>query len=94
RFGGDEFVVVLPGTDAAGALRFAERARSYFASVPFVFGTVAVRASLSAGVASWPEVQAATGTELIACADAALYVAKQEGRDRACIAPAEGAVSC
>jgi diguanylate cyclase (GGDEF)-like protein len=88
RFGGDEFVVVLPGTGAAGALRFAERARTEFAAIPFVFGGTAVRASLSAGIASWPETYVTTADELIACADAALYQAKQHGRDRVHLAGA------
>jgi two-component system cell cycle response regulator len=84
RFGGDEFVVVLPGTGHAGATRFAERARTEFGQIPFVFGGTAVRASLSAGIATWPEVHALTIDELIACADAALYRAKQQGRDQVC----------
>jgi two-component system, cell cycle response regulator len=87
RYGGDEFVVVLPTANAAGALRFAERARAHISSIPFVFGDYAVRATLSAGVASWPDVEVAGAQELIACADAALYNAKQQGRDRVCQAP-------
>jgi diguanylate cyclase (GGDEF)-like protein len=82
RYGGDEFVVVLPQTPAAGALRFAERARSYFCAVPFSFGGATVQATLSVGVATWPEVDAQGADELISSADAALYLAKQGGRDR------------
>ncbi len=88
RFGGDEFLVVLPGAGAGGALRFAERAREHLSSVPFVFGEMKVAASLSAGVACWPGVEAASAEDLIASADAALYRAKQEGRDRICLASA------
>ena len=91
RFGGDEFVVVLPGTGVAGALRFAERTRNELNSIPFVFGGSAVRASLSAGIASWPESLVDGAEELIAHADAALYQAKQRGRDRVCMAGAAAA---
>jgi two-component system cell cycle response regulator len=90
RLGGDEFVVVLPGTSSAGATRFAERARSEFAQIPFVFSGGAFHASLSAGVASWPDCHADTMDELIARADAALYQAKQHGRDRVCLSGAVG----
>ncbi len=86
RYGGDEFVVVLPHTPSAGAQRFAERARAYFASLVFTFGEVPIRATLSAGIATWPDVDARSPEELISAADAALYLVKQEGRDGVCAA--------
>ncbi|MBA4157870.1 MAG: diguanylate cyclase [Gemmatimonadetes bacterium] len=81
RYGGDEFVVVLPNTGPEGALRFAERARDYLAAVTFVFGETSTRTSLSAGVASWPAAHIETVEDLIECADVALYQAKKAGRD-------------
>ena len=91
RYGGDEFVVVLPGTGSAGASAFADRARAHFSSIPFLFGETAVQASLSAGVASWPEAEVATAEELISLADTALYQAKQGGRNRTSVAPVAAA---
>ncbi|HEX2188036.1 MAG TPA: diguanylate cyclase, partial [Longimicrobiaceae bacterium] len=50
--------------------------------VSFAFGGAPVRATLSVGVATWPEVEVQGAEELISSADAALYMAKQGGRDR------------
>ena len=83
RYGGDEFLVVLPETGEEGAMRFAERARDFLTSVPFAFGGEVVRVSLSAGTATWtPGEPDPEGPEpLIERADAALYRAKAAGRD-------------
>lgn len=89
RYGGDEFIVVLPDTTAAGASAFAERVRAHFLDLPFNFGDRTVRTSLSAGVASWPEAEVSTAEELISLADAAMYQAKQQGRNRTCITTQE-----
>ncbi|WP_018775960.1 sensor domain-containing diguanylate cyclase [Arthrobacter sp. 131MFCol6.1] len=76
RFGGEEFVWLLPETDGAEALRAAERAREAIASEPF--GDVGFL-TISAGVCE--QSDAAAGS-LLDCADRALYEAKNGGRNR------------
>ncbi|MFF2032130.1 diguanylate cyclase [Arthrobacter sp. NPDC058192] len=76
RFGGEEFVWLLPETDGAEALRAAERAREAIASEPF--GEVGFL-TISAGVC---EQSDATAGSLLDCADRALYEAKNAGRNR------------
>lgn len=84
RYGGDEFIVLLPHTDREGAIAFAERARSHLASLPFVHKGQSIRVTLSAGVATWKTfdtVELNKPDDLIARADAALYAAKSSGRN-------------
>ncbi|MGO4121027.1 sensor domain-containing diguanylate cyclase [Arthrobacter sp. YAF16] len=76
RFGGEEFVWLLPGTDGAEALLAAERARKAIESEPF--GEVG-SLTVSAGVC---ELRDAGSHSLLACADRALYAAKHAGRNR------------
>jgi diguanylate cyclase (GGDEF)-like protein len=80
RLGGEEFAVLLPGTDAAGAGALAESLRDATVdlAVPTESGDVRVTASF--GVASIP--QAHTSEELLATADLALYDAKRQGKNR------------
>ena len=78
RYGGEEFLVLLPGSDRDGALATAERLREAIAAVR-VRDDGIVTASL--GVAVMPE-DAGEGAELLRCADRALYAAKRAGRDR------------
>jgi diguanylate cyclase (GGDEF)-like protein len=92
RYGGEEFAVILPHTSLEGAIRLAERIRQAVAESPVPLpegGEVHVTTSL--GVAAVP-VDATTQIEAIAAADAALYRAKQSGKNRlAAGGPAEGA---
>jgi diguanylate cyclase (GGDEF)-like protein len=81
RFGGEEFVVLLPGIDPDGAFTLAERLRSEVSA-----GVQAVPITLSAGVACYPD-HAMSIDELIGQADAALYQAKRSGRDRSVLCP-------
>jgi diguanylate cyclase (GGDEF)-like protein len=81
RWGGEEFALILPDTDAEGALHLAERARAAIAEATTATdGGEAVTITASFGVATFPETTGAT--ELIRAADSALYSAKRAGRNR------------
>ncbi|MBW8484201.1 sensor domain-containing diguanylate cyclase [Actinomadura parmotrematis] len=84
RFGGEEFVVLLPGADTVEACRVAERLRGRVRrlAVPAEDGTVGV--TISVGVALF-RMHGGDLIELLAAADLALYRAKQSGRDRVCL---------
>lgn len=86
RFGGEEFLLVLPDTTIEGARRVAENLRARFARTPVLCSRGAVRFTASLGVA-----QAAPGeadvNALLGRADAALYAAKAAGRNRVCAQP-------
>jgi diguanylate cyclase (GGDEF)-like protein len=79
RFGGEEFVAILPGT-LADAAAVAERVRAAFAAAGAGLDGRQIAATVSAGVACGSPL--ATVEALIARADAALYCAKMNGRDR------------
>jgi diguanylate cyclase (GGDEF)-like protein len=82
RMGGEEFIVLLPDTDRAGALAVAEKLRSAICQLPLqVLGEV-IPVTASIGVSGVKQVQRASIDGLYAAADQALYVAKQSGRDR------------
>ncbi|MFA5092818.1 MAG: GGDEF domain-containing protein, partial [Candidatus Omnitrophota bacterium] len=77
RYGGEEFVVVMPNTSKAVAVTVAERLRVQFC--------LYLPASVSIGVASIPD-DATDSETLISKADAALYQAKQTGKNKWCAA--------
>jgi diguanylate cyclase (GGDEF)-like protein len=81
RYGGEEFAIVMPETDAAGALVIAERIREKVAGAIFSSGAGTLRATISVGVATIPD-DAQTKARLVELADAALYRAKRGGRNR------------
>jgi diguanylate cyclase (GGDEF)-like protein len=81
RYGGEEFLVVLPGCDLAQASQVAERMRQAVAAEPVDAGGVEIPVTVSLGAAS--AVQPGTDTfALIKAADDALYRAKANGRNR------------
>jgi two-component system cell cycle response regulator len=78
RWGGDEFVALLPDTDEAGALRAAERLRAAVRTTPIEFAGIVLDVTVSVGWAHW---SGDTPDDLLARADKALYVAKDAGRN-------------
>jgi diguanylate cyclase (GGDEF)-like protein len=81
RWGGEEFLLVLPGTDADGAVQLAQRVRDYLEDRTLLTPEgVPVRVTASFGVA---EAQGESEpAELVAAADSALYEAKRLGKNR------------
>ena len=86
RFGGEEFSLLLPQTRAVDAFRFAERVRSNIAGLSIIApgstGGERVQVTVSIGVAALDSGSKRELSELVAAADAALYRAKDGGRDQ------------
>jgi diguanylate cyclase (GGDEF)-like protein len=85
RFGGEEFAVIVAGADEPGALQLAERVRQGIEKGQLIFDGARLSVTVSIGVAVWPR-DGASGPELVAAADRALYAAKQGGRNRVMVA--------
>ncbi|MFF5097273.1 MULTISPECIES: GGDEF domain-containing protein [Actinosynnema] len=81
RFGGEEFVVLLPGAGRDESMAIAERARTRVGLLGTGAGPVR-GLTVSVGVAVWPDVPEDTVEGLLAAADGALYQAKRLGRDQ------------
>ena len=77
RWGGDEFVAILPDTDREGALRAAERLRASVADAPVAVEGASVAVTVSVGWAHW---SGDTPGDLLARADRSVYQAKDAGR--------------
>ena len=90
RFGGEEFTVLLPRTDAKEALLIAERLRRSAGTLSILAGENRIGVTISIGVA----VLGSHGRdlfELLAAADLALYRAKDSGRNQVCLYGSDGA---
>jgi diguanylate cyclase (GGDEF)-like protein len=81
RYGGDEFIVLLPETGPAGAMEVAERVRVAVQTSPVTINGQLFRTTVSAGVVSYPTVGGDLAS-LMDKADKALYQAKSSGRNR------------
>jgi diguanylate cyclase (GGDEF)-like protein len=82
RYGGEEFIAILPNTSEEDAARFAERVREQVESHVYRDESNEIRMTVSCGVASAPATGVDSPEALLKSADAALYVAKESGRNR------------
>jgi len=89
RYGGEEFALVMPETDAGGAVATAERIRARLAGTAFASDLGSFRVTLSLGVAVFPD-DGRTKARLVEVADACLYHAKRSGRNRSVAAASLG----
>ena len=86
RYGGEEFVIVLPETGEQGAVVFAERIRERVESHRFDNDrSPLTNVTVSIGVSAFPAPHVETAEDLFARADAALYRAKERGRNKVCV---------
>jgi diguanylate cyclase (GGDEF)-like protein len=81
RYGGEEFLIVLPNSDDAQALRLAERIRLAVCSEPFRFHNIELTVTVSQGITTWNEPHPIPVEPLIQAADRGLYIVKNRGRN-------------
>jgi diguanylate cyclase (GGDEF)-like protein len=82
RYGGEEFMIVLPGCDQSNAMGHAERMRAAVAGIIVETSTVEIRPTISIGVTVSDGHSGSSSFDLVHAADAALYRAKRAGRNR------------
>ncbi len=85
RYGGEEFCILLPGTDENGALAIGENLRQAISATPLTKGKTPIFATVSIGITVQPPIDSLDSpdfTKLLAAADTALYQAKGDGRNR------------
>ncbi len=82
RYGGEEFLLLLPGTVLDAAVTFAERLREMVRDHTFSYEGGTLNRTMSCGVAAWPHPLIKDQDGLLRAADDALYVAKESGRDK------------
>ena len=82
RYGGEEFLIVLPGCDESLSLTQGERLRAALEAEPVQLNDTSYVITASFGACTWMPGNPALAEQVIASADAALYVAKKQGRNR------------
>lgn len=91
RYGGEEFLMVLPGCDELCTASQSERMRVALASEPMMINDVARKVTCSFGATCWKPGMSINAEALIRTADDALYMAKNQGRDRTVVLPVKAA---
>jgi diguanylate cyclase (GGDEF)-like protein len=81
RYGGEEFAVILPNFVRSEAAQLAEKMRARVAEEPFVFQGEPTHATMSFGVASFPQ-DATQASQIVRSADERMYQAKHGGRNQ------------
>jgi diguanylate cyclase (GGDEF)-like protein len=82
RYGGEEFLIVLPGASLTDSFEISDRIRRLVESAQFQHGSQTLTLTISGGTASWPDFDASSSDALVKKADEALYRAKEGGRNR------------
>jgi len=92
RYGGEEFLIILPGADLSDARAVADRVRRAVEASTFTFDDVEIRRTMSCGVAAWPHSRFHDVGSVVRAADDALYRAKADGRNR--VVPWDESIDC
>lgn len=82
RIGGEEFVIILPKSDAQNAYHFAERLREKIQQLSIMVNDKTVKLTVSIGVSEWLNDLFSSAEEFVADADKSLYQAKEQGRNK------------
>jgi len=82
RYGGEEFLIVLPGSDARNALSEADRVKTAVGGQPYMVSNLVVSVTCSEGVTTWSGASHGDIESLLKAADGGMYLAKYSGRNR------------
>ncbi len=85
RYGGEEFLIILPGASCSNVIQIAEKVRRFVEDTEISYNTQTIKVTVSLGGTSFPEQNADDFMSLIAIADAKMYQAKASGRNIAVI---------